>query len=192
MGAARCQILSGALERLAGSMVGQAIDRGLAAVDRIEGPVGLLVREANVDDFALVGDVDEGHDKVNGDWFPARLEPLGDLWSEPLEDAADDCLLLRGKAATRSVGDRSEESPYLDEVVLRRVPGRGIGKPCGDLGTVRLARCALPARLDRQESGDAGGDGHRVGSRADRDVARRPEATADRLHRLVTELSVQL
>ena len=64
-------------------MVGESIDRSLSAVDLVEGPVGLLVDEAGVDDLTGVLDVDKCRDEADRCRFCAELEPGRDLWAEP-------------------------------------------------------------------------------------------------------------
>ena len=180
-----------ALERLRGSVLAEAVGRGLARVDVVVGPVGLLVAVALVDDrrrrrrcVTQLGD-------------ERRLDRRARL---PVEVGVD-----AGRRSARA-GCRRRPPAAMARIAPGAV-GHG-GDPLADLrrGRARrpsmrlssasrslsaepalLARRALPARLDGEEPRHAGHDRHEVVVVVEDDEAGRAEAAADGRQALVAQ-----
>src|SRR5438874_10016740 len=178
-------------ERLRASMLTESIRWRLARVVLVVRPVGLLVSVPLVDHRPAAGDVDQFGNE-------GRLNPVGpavhvpvDLLGKAVEQAGHHDLVLAGKEAASLIRDGRDAAANQLELVAARLRTAELSQQPGQSQAILLAWRALTAGLHRKESGDTRNGGGEVVGVVEHDEASRPEAAADRSHRLVADRRVQ-
>jgi hypothetical protein len=119
------------------------------------------------------------------------FEAGADLGVEGAQNASDDRLLLC-EAAARTIGDGCQSLPDSEQFLWRAAALCCTLQQASDLQPVLLARRALTARLDGEESSSARGEADRSGLLGDHHESCRSEAAARGGHRFVAQCRVEL